>query len=106
MSKVEDGGGTNWWQVCKYRSEYSESISSGEFTIIRYYCAATPLKPRCDFLSVLKKGKIVNIFLKIITMCYVQFVWRSIPYYILPPEGRTCVCVCVCVCYRDREGYR
>jgi hypothetical protein len=41
-------------------------------------------------------------------MCYVQFVLRSIPYYILPAEGRTCVCVCVCVCvcYRDREEYR
>ena len=54
--------GTDWWQVYENCSEYSESITSGEFVIIRYYCAALTLKPRRDLLSLLKKGQIVNIF--------------------------------------------
>ena len=45
-------------------------LAVANFTIIRYYCAAIPLKLRCDFLSLLKEGQTVNVFVQIFTLFY------------------------------------
>ena len=56
----------------------------------------------CDFLSILKKGQIVNFFSENYydVLCTICIAENSLLYL-----AALTAYVCVCVCYRDREEY-